>query len=555
VVTSSHSRARHNRAVYLTIGAFAVTGLLLRLYQLSRPGALLGVTQYDDGVLFGNAVRLAGGVLPYRDFVMVQPPGSLLLMAPVALVAKATGTAWGLALARILTVCADTACIVLLGLLVRHRGRLAIAIACGIYTVYPGALEASSTFLLEPWLNLFCLGAALLIFNGDRFAASWRLAAGGVLFGFAVAIKLWAAVPLLVAGLLLAGLLPAGLVPADLLSAGRARRLGLLAAGAIAGLAVPVLPFLFLAPGQLISQVITSQFLRSTLPHPLSPRLADMAGLSLLPGLPKMTGIIILLAIAAYLVAGYLVMGVATRRPPPALDRYALASLAAVIVMFLLPSEYYSHYAAFAGPFAALALALPAGLYRQAESRNEPGQMIRLAALAVSGAAVATLIATAGIRQATAEPQLLEPPGTVAAVDRLIPAGSCVITNNPALTIVANRFVAARPGCPPIVDTYGTLLTMTDGRPQTATIATMRAAELTWQGWLEQAPYVWLDPADHGLPWINSLYNYLGANFRRVQLADDDPAPRGGLFLRTSTAVSHRHSRRAGGARRSRRYR
>jgi alpha-1,2-mannosyltransferase len=540
VVTSSHNRARPDRAVYLTIGAFAVTGLLLRLYQLSRPGALLGVTQYDDGVLFGNAVRLAGGVLPYRDFVMVQPPGSLLLMAPVALLTKATGTAWGLALARILTVCADTACIVLLGLLIRHRGRLAVAIACGIYAVYPGALGASSTFLLEPWLNLFCLGAALLIFNGDRFAASWRFALGGSLFGFAVAVKLWAAVPLLVAGLLLAA---------------RPRRLGLLAAGAAAGLAVPVLPFLFLAPGQLISQVITSQFLRSTLPHPLSPRLADMAGLSLLPGLPKTTGIIILLAIAAYLVAGYLVMSVATRRAPPALDCYALASLAAVIVMFLLPSEYYAHYAAFAGPFAALALALPAGLHRHAESLNEPGQVIRLAALAVSGAAVATLIATAGIRQATAEPQLLEPPGTVAAVDRLIPAGSCVITNNPALTIVANRFVAARPGCPPIVDTYGTLLTMTDGRPQTATIATMRAAELTWQDWLQQAPYVWLDTADHGLPWINSLYNYLGANFHRVPLAGDAPALRGGLFLRTGTAVSHRRSRRAGGARRSRRYR
>jgi hypothetical protein len=545
VVTSSH-----NRAVFLTIGAFTVTGLLLRLYQLSRPGALLGVTQYDDGVLFGNAVRLAGGVIPYRDFVMVQPPGSLLLMAPVALLAKATGTAWGLALARILTACADTACIVLLGLLVRHRGRLAIAIACGIYTVYPGALEASSTFLLEPWLNLFCLGAALLLFDGDRFAMNWRLAASGFLFGFAVAIKLWAAVPLLVAGLLLAGLVPAGLVPM-----GRARRLGLLAAGALTGLAVPVLPFLFLAPGQLISQVITSQFLRSTLPHPLAPRLADMAGLSLLPGLPKTTGIIILLAIVAYLVAGYLVMSVVTRRPPPALDRYALASLAAVVVMFLLPSEYYSHYAAFAGPFAALALALPAGLHRQAESRNEPGQMIRLVTLAVSGVAVATLIATAGIRQATAEPQLLEPPGTVAAIDRLIPAGSCVITNNPALTIVANRFVAARPGCPPIVDTYGTLLTMTGGRPQTATIPTMRAAELTWQGWLQRAPYVWLDTADHGLPWINSLYNFLGEYFQRVPLAGYEPAVRGGLFLRTSTAVSHRRSHRAGGARRSRRYR
>ena len=84
-------------------------GLALRVYQLSRPGDLLGVTEYDDGVLFGNALRLVSGAIPYRDFAVVQPPGSVLLMVPVALLAKVTGTAWGLAIARILTVCADTA--------------------------------------------------------------------------------------------------------------------------------------------------------------------------------------------------------------------------------------------------------------------------------------------------------------------------------------------------------------------------------------------------------------------------------------------------------------
>jgi hypothetical protein len=96
-------------AVSVTIAACAALALAVRAYQLSRPGYLLGVTEYDDGVLFGNALRLASGVIPYRDFAMVQPPGSALLMVPVALLAKVTGTAWGLAVARILTVCADAA--------------------------------------------------------------------------------------------------------------------------------------------------------------------------------------------------------------------------------------------------------------------------------------------------------------------------------------------------------------------------------------------------------------------------------------------------------------
>ena len=90
--------------VYGVIGVGAAVGLLLRLFQLSRPGYLLGVTEYDDGALFGNAVRLVNGAVPYRDFAVVQPPGSIVLMAPVALVAKVTGTAWGLGIARLLSI-------------------------------------------------------------------------------------------------------------------------------------------------------------------------------------------------------------------------------------------------------------------------------------------------------------------------------------------------------------------------------------------------------------------------------------------------------------------
>jgi len=62
--------------------------LALRLFPLSRPGYLSGYTQYDDGVYFGNALRLVRGAIAYRDFAMVQPPGSMLLMAPIALAAK-----------------------------------------------------------------------------------------------------------------------------------------------------------------------------------------------------------------------------------------------------------------------------------------------------------------------------------------------------------------------------------------------------------------------------------------------------------------------------------
>ena len=137
----------------------------MRLFPLSRPGYLSGDTQYDDGVYFGNVARLATAV-------------------------------------------ADAANVTLIGLLVRHRGSLAVTLACAGYAIYPAALIASQTLLLEPWLNLFCLLGALLVFPPGRRAGSRRLAWGGACFGFAAAIKIWAFAPALLAGLTGWGLTP-----------------------------------------------------------------------------------------------------------------------------------------------------------------------------------------------------------------------------------------------------------------------------------------------------------------------------------------------------------
>ena len=93
----------------LVIIGMTLLALAVRLYYFTRPGYLLGVTEYDDGSYFGSAVRLVHGVLPYRDFVFVQPPGITLLMTPVALLSKVTGTDTGLAIARILTMLAGAA--------------------------------------------------------------------------------------------------------------------------------------------------------------------------------------------------------------------------------------------------------------------------------------------------------------------------------------------------------------------------------------------------------------------------------------------------------------
>ena len=93
------------RAAIIGTGALA---LALRLWILFLPG-LMSVTQFDDGPYFGSAVRLVHGVLPYRDYAFVQPPGITELMSPAALESYLGGTAWALVIGRVLSVLAGAA--------------------------------------------------------------------------------------------------------------------------------------------------------------------------------------------------------------------------------------------------------------------------------------------------------------------------------------------------------------------------------------------------------------------------------------------------------------
>ena len=54
----SPGRTPSPRLVYTVIALCTAAAALLRFYQLTRPGYLLGVTEYDDGVQFGDALRL-----------------------------------------------------------------------------------------------------------------------------------------------------------------------------------------------------------------------------------------------------------------------------------------------------------------------------------------------------------------------------------------------------------------------------------------------------------------------------------------------------------------
>src|SRR6266480_7815736 len=411
--------------VNLTIIIITLIALILRVYyQYTRPGFLLGVTEYDDGPYFGSAVRLVHGAMPYREFILVQPPGITLLMSPAALLSYWTGTAWGLAIGRILTVLAGTAGVALAGLLVRHRGLLAVLLTCGIVAVYADSVAAAHTVLVEPWLVLFCLAGAVAVFDGDRITASTkRLAWGGVLFGFAGAVEAWAIVPVL---FLAALCLP------------HIKRAAIYAGGVAAGFLIPVLPFAIAGPRQFYHSLITAQvgYRAHAVRVAFLSRLRDMIGFPYAMGWPRAALLLAVLALVVFVIVAQAGAVAVTHRPPPTLDWFAMASAVLIVAMFLWPPQFHYHFAQFLAPFLALSLALPVS---RLLCGSQPGDGVAVSWPRTSGpqaarrlgmaiaSVTAVALAVVALFQLRFEGENVQVIGPVPAdIDRLIPPGACV---------------------------------------------------------------------------------------------------------------------------------
>ena len=399
------------------------------VYQLSRPGSLFGATA-DIAVYLGGSIRLVHGALPYRDFVYVEPPGFVLLATPFAFLSEVLGSRDALAVLRLCTPLVAASSVLLVGRLVRHRGVAATLVGCGVMALFPAELYALHSVLLEPVLELCCLGGAALVFDGDGFAAPRRLAVGGAVFGLAVSVKLSALIPMLI---VLALCLP------------HLRRRAIpFACGAVGGCALPALPFLLLAPAAMYRDVVTTQLGRIPANGrvPLLTRLGDITGVSAFGGGATLA-IIVALALSGLVVAAF----VLSQRWLAPLEWFALGSVAALTAAQLAPAQYYPHYAAVITPFLAILLAVALARLRWARAPALP--------LVIAAGAVAWLLIdqVAYLRgQST--------PDLVAAVDSVIPPGGCAVSDAPRNLVTTDRFVAAAPGCTTMTDPGGTVLAL-----------------------------------------------------------------------------------------------
>src|SRR5580692_6137196 len=133
------------------VAAFAVA-LGICVHQLSLPGVLHGIDEYDDGFYLGTVMRLVDGTLPYKDFVYPQPPGLPLLLAPLGLLGRIIGTRSLMADIRVLTAFVTAANAGLVALLLRRRGVVPALVGGVGLALFPMALTADKTLMLEPYL-------------------------------------------------------------------------------------------------------------------------------------------------------------------------------------------------------------------------------------------------------------------------------------------------------------------------------------------------------------------------------------------------------------------
>ena len=481
------------RTTQLTRGitvAMAALALVLGLYQLSRPNMLFGVTEYDDGAYFGSALRFVHGALPYRDFVQVQPPGFTLLATPLALLSYAIGTDAALATARLFMPVVAALNVVLIGLLVRHRGPVATLVATGLMAVFPAEIYATHTLLLEPLLDLFCLLGAVLLFEGDRLTTrSWSLVIGGLAFGFAGSIKGWALIPVL------------AIIVLCLLQ-GR-RRLVPFLGGVALGFAVPTLPFALFAPASFYREVVSTQLGRIAGSGRVgaSTRLSDLTGSSsLTPSAAASFGLALLLAAV---ILGLVVATVVRRGGrPTAFECFVFGSMLGTGILLMAPAEFYGHYAAFFAPFLAMSVGCAVGLMA--------ARVTVRAALTVAAGALVVLAANQ-VRAVWGEH------GTdlTRTVGALIPAHACALSDSAAYLITTDRFISSRPGCADnITDPYGT--TISNGGHTAAAVA-------VWQHAIENADYLVVYSLRNGrIPLVASL---------RAELADDFTIVKSGSLM------------------------
>jgi hypothetical protein len=100
-------------------------------------------------------------------------------------------------------------------------------------------------------------------------------------------------------------------------------------------------------------------------------------------------------------------------------------------------------------------------------------------------------------------------------IARVIPKGACVVPDEPAYTVISDRFVADSSNCPAMVDPYGEWLAADRKHPPPAPGPYDPALVNRWRLWFSGADYVVLT-SEIWIPWTPELRSWFAAHFKAV---------------------------------------
>ncbi|MBA8794845.1 hypothetical protein FHX74_002464 [Friedmanniella endophytica] len=419
---------RYLRRPWPAILLAGLVGTLAPMIGDLRSGGLLGVGMYDDGVYFAAASGLVHGRLPYRDFLLLHPPGIVLTLSPFALLGSLTSDSTGFLVARLFWfLLGGVAAGLVVAILWRlHRiGGLVGGLFVALY--YP-AVTAGHTLVIEQTQTVLLLVAVLIVSRqptrpqvlGWHRPVPWL--AVGVVLGLLPTLKIWGVVPL-------------GLVGLWVLFRAGVRRAVLVAIGiTVAGCAV-YLPFFLQVPRLMWRYVVLDQTGRNPFNTSLLLRFGDLEGLGAVPGGAPVP--LVVLVGLAWLVA----LALACRLP---FGRVAAIGHLALVVFLLNVPSWISHYPALVAPTAALVIGTATASALTLSSR-----VLRRTGAAVAGLTVVAMIAgQAPVTFGSTFPsRALEPVRAV---------GGCVTADDPTTLIMLDRLSPdLERGCRLVVDLGG----------------------------------------------------------------------------------------------------
>jgi alpha-1,2-mannosyltransferase len=190
-------RAARGRFSYAVV--FSVAFALRLLVPLTNRG-LVGNYSYDASVYYSAGAALIHGRVPYRDFILLHPPGVALAVAPAAWIGRLTSDHTGFALATLQFTALGAASAALVAVVARGLGVGWRAATAGglFYALWFLSVRNEYLSRLEPLGNLLLLcGLVGYVGIGGRHSRRSAVLCGAGL-GAATSVKVWYAVPLAV---------------------------------------------------------------------------------------------------------------------------------------------------------------------------------------------------------------------------------------------------------------------------------------------------------------------------------------------------------------------